>query len=130
MQNDDVAHEPSDINISALVWSIVVMFGIVAGTAALMGMFFVFLEGQAKARDPKISPLAMRPTAMPATTTASPFFGGAPDPKLMTGEPSYLSQMRTEEQQQLHGYGCGREGRGRAHPDRRSQEATIERGLR
>ena len=45
MHNDDVAHEHSDINISALVWSMVVMFGVVVGTAVLMCCcFFDFLE--------------------------------------------------------------------------------------
>jgi hypothetical protein len=130
MHNDDVAHEHSDINISALTWSVVVMFGVVAGTAVLMWVLFVFLESQAAARDPKVSPLAMPATTMPPSTTSSPFFGGAPEPKLMTGEPSYLSQVRTEEEQQLHGYGWVDEKAGVARiPIDEAKKLTIERGL-
>jgi hypothetical protein len=130
MHNDDVAHEHSDINISALVWSVVIMFAVVAGTAVLMWLLFGFLESQAAARDPKVSPLAMPATTMPTTTNASPFFGGAPEPKLMTGEPGYLSQVRDEEQQQLHGYGWLDEKAGVAHiPIDEAKKLTIERGL-
>ena len=130
MQNDDVAHEHSDINITALVWSMVVMFGVVLGTAGLMALLFGFLEREAKARDPKLSPLAMPATTMPKTTIASPFFGGAPDPKLMTGEPMNLRDMRTEEQTQLHGYGWMNEKAGVAHiPIDEAKKLTLERGL-
>jgi hypothetical protein len=130
MHNDDVAHEHSDINIGALVWSVVIMFGVVAGTAVLMWLLFGFLESQAAARDPKVSPLARPATTMPPTTTASPFFGGAPEPKLMTGEPGYLSQVRDEEQQQLHGYGWLDEKAGVARiPIDEAKKLTIERGL-
>ena len=130
MQNDDVAHEHSDINISALVWSIVVLFCVVVGTAGLMALLFGFLEREAKARDPKLSPLAMPATTMPRTTMASPFFGGAPDPKLMTGEPVHLKEMRTEEQAQLHGYGWMDEKAGVAHiPIEEAKRLTLERGL-
>lgn len=102
MHNDDTAHEHSDINVAALVWSMVVMFGTVIVTAGLMYVLFIFLEGDAKARDPKLSPLTMPATIMPKTTTASPFFGSAPDPKLMTGEPAHLKEVRTELQDELH----------------------------
>ena len=33
MHNDDVAHEHSDINIPALVWSAVILAAVVFGTA-------------------------------------------------------------------------------------------------
>ena len=102
MHNDDTAHEHSDINIGALTWSMVVMFGTVIFTAGLMYVLFGFLERGAKARDPKLSPLAMPATVMPKSTTASPFFGSAPEPKLMTGEPAYLKEVRTELQDELH----------------------------
>ena len=44
MHNDDTAHEHSDINIGALAWSMVVMFGTVIVTAGLMYVLFNFLE--------------------------------------------------------------------------------------
>ena len=130
MHNDDVAHEHSDVNIQALVWSIVVMFAVVAGTAVLMLFLFRFLESQAAARDPQLSPLAMPATAMPKTTNASPFFGSAPEPKLMTGEPRHLGEVRTTEQEQLHGYGWVDEASGIARiPIDEAKKLTLERGL-
>lgn len=130
MENDDVAHELGDVNVSALAWSMVVMFGVVLGTAGLMALLFGFLEREAAARDPKLSPLAMPATAMPTTTTKSPFFGGAPDPKLMTGEPMNLKGVRTEEQAQLRGYGWIDEKAGVARiPIDEAKKLTLERGL-
>ena len=102
MHNDDTAHEHSDINVGALMWSMVVMFGTVIGTAGLMYGLFIFLESDAKNRDPRLSPLTMPATVMPNSTTSSPFFGSAPEPKLMTGEPAYLKEVRTEQQDELH----------------------------
>jgi hypothetical protein len=130
MENDDVAHELEDVNISALAWSMVVMFGVVLGTAGLMALLFGFLEREAKVRDPKLSPLAMPATTMPTTTTASPFFGGAPEPKLMTGEPVRLKEVRTAEQDVLHGYGWVDEKTGVAHiPIDEAKKLMLERGL-
>ena len=130
MHNDDVAHEHSDINIQALIWSIVVMFAVVAGTAVLMAILFKFLESEAAARDPKLSPLAMPATTMPKTTNASPFFGGAPEPKLMTGEPKHLEEVRTSEQERLHGYGWVDQTAGVARiPIDEAKKLTLERGL-
>jgi hypothetical protein len=130
MHNDDVAHEHSDINIAALTWSIVVMFGVVAGTAVLMALLFNFLEAQAATRDPKLSPLARPATAMPKTTTASPFFGGAPEPKLMTGEPQHLENVRASERAQLHGYAWVDEASGVARiPIDDAKKLMTERGL-
>jgi hypothetical protein len=130
MENDDVAHELGDVNISALAWSMVVMFGVILGTAGLMALLFGFLEREAKARDPKLSPLAIPATTMPASTTASPFFGSAPDPKLMTGEPSRLKELRGLEQQELHGYGWVDEKTGVTRiPIDEAKKLMIERGL-
>jgi len=130
MHNDDVAHEHSDVNIPVLVWSAVVLAAVVAVTAVLMLLLFRFLESQAASRDPKLSPLAMPATTMPATTNASPFFGGARDPRLMTNEPVNLKDARTLEQQQLHGYGWVDEKAGVAHISiDRAKELTLERGL-
>jgi hypothetical protein len=130
MHNEDVAHEAVDINVSALVWSMAVMFGVVAVTAVLMLLLFNFFEGQAAARDPRLSPLARPATTMPLTTTASPFFGDAPDPKLMTDEPMRLNEVRSAEQSRLQGYGWTGEKAGVAHiPIAEAKKLTIERGL-
>lgn len=130
MHNDDVAHEHSDINIPALIWSAIILAAVVAGTAGLMLVLFNVLETQAKARDPKLSPLAMPATTMPSTTNASPFFGSAPEPKLMANEPSNLKEVRELEQQQLHGYGWVDEKAGVTRiPIDEAKKLTLERGL-
>jgi hypothetical protein len=130
MHNDDVAHEHSDINIPALIWSGVVLAAVVLVTAGLMFVLFNVLEGQAKARDPKLSPLAMPATTMPPTTNASPFFGSAPEPKLMANEPANLKDVREVEQQQLHSYGWVDEKGGVARiPIDEAKKLMLERGL-
>ncbi len=130
MQNDDTSYEHVDINISALIWSAVVLAVVVGGTAILMLLLFNFLESEAQARDPKLSPLAMPATAMSPTTTASPFFGSAPGPKLMTGEPSRLEEVRGLEQQELRGYGWVDEKAGVVRiPIDEAKKLTLERGL-
>ena len=132
MHNEDVAHEHVDVNISALVWSMVIMFGDGrSGTAVLMlRAVRTCSHARPPARDPKLSPLAMPSTAMPPTTTASPFFGGAPEPKLMTDEAKRLNEVRTSEQSLLHAYGWTDEKAGVAHiPIDEAKKLTIERGL-
>ena len=130
MHNDDTAHEHSDINIGALTWSMVVMFGTVIFTAGLMYVLFNFLERDAKSRDPKLSPLAIPATEMPKSTTSSPFFGSAPEPKLMTGEPAYLKEGRAELQDELHTAGWIDEKAGVTRlPIDRAKELVLKDGL-
>jgi hypothetical protein len=130
MHNDDVAHEHSDINIPALMWSAGILAAVVGGTALLMLLLFNFLESEAAARDPKLSPLAMPSTTMPPTTTASPFFGGALDPKLMVNEPIRLEEVRRLDAQALTGYGWLDEKAGVARiPIDEAKKLVIERGL-
>lgn len=131
MHNDDTAHEHRDVNIPALVWSMVIMFGTVIGTAVLVYLLmFYVLEPMALARDKTLSPLAMPATTMPPTTTASPFFGSAPEPRLMTVEPMHLAEVLAAEQAALHGYGWVDEKAGVARiAIDRAKTLTIERGL-
>jgi hypothetical protein len=131
MHNDDVAHEHSDINIRAVIASAVVIAVVCVVTAVLMyGLFWYVLESQAQARDPKLSPLALPATQMPPTTTATPTFGIAPDPKLLTNEPTYLSEIRTREEDLLHTYGWVDEKGGVARvPIDEAKKLILERGL-
>jgi hypothetical protein len=72
----------------------------------------------------------MPATTMPPSTTASPFFGGAPEPKLMSDEPTRLNEVRSAEQAQLHGYGWVDEKGGVARiPIDEAKKLTLERGL-
>ena len=129
MHNDDVAHEHSDINIRAIV----MVDGrrrdrVVAGTAVLMAGPVQLLEPQAAASDPKLSPLAMPATTMPPTTTASPAFGGAPEPQLMTNEPVASTRSGRPSGRAARPTAGSTRRRRRAHPDRRGEEADRRAG--
>jgi hypothetical protein len=104
LHHDDVAHEHSDVNIRAVITSAVVISVVCIGTAGLMYLLMMLLESQAEARDPKLSPLSMPATQMPPTTIASPTFGSAPEPRLMTNEPMNLEQVREHLRNQLSSY--------------------------
>jgi hypothetical protein len=130
LHNEGVAHETSDVNIRAILGfaGIVVVVTIVCGV--LVWGFFDLLESQAAARDPKLSPLAMPATRMPRTTTGSPFFGGAPQPQLITSEPTVLRALRQTEQTQLHQYGWVDQKGGVARvPIDQAKKLIAERGL-
>jgi hypothetical protein len=131
LHNDDVAHEDSDVNIRALVMSAVALAVIVVVAAVLMyGLFWGVLEPKAEAGDPKLSPLALPATTMPKTTNASPYFGGASKPQLLTNEPSLLNQFREREAQQLHSYGWIDEKTGVARiPIDDAKKLLLERGV-
>ena len=130
MHNDDVAHEHSDINIGAILMSGVVVFVVCSVTAGLMYGLFGLLEDQAKARDPKPSPVAMPATQMPTTIQPTPEFGAAPAPRLLTDEPTNLEHVRERERAQLTGYGWvdQKAGVARISIDR-AKALMVERGL-
>ena len=94
LHNVDVAHEESDVNLRAVMWSAAAIAVVCITSAVMMYGLFWQLEAQAKARDPRLSPLALPPTVMPRTTTGSPEFGSGPDPKLLTNEPEKLHELR------------------------------------
>jgi hypothetical protein len=130
LHNNTTAHEQSDINIRAVVSATVVVAVVCLTTAALMAALFGFLERQAEARDPTLSPLAVPATEMPKTTTASPTFGSASDPKLLTNEPQYLSGVRSDWQKELNAYGWVDQQAGVVRiPIDRAKELLAQRGL-
>jgi hypothetical protein len=131
MHNDDVAHEESEIDVRALVLAAVALTTVVLGTAALMyALFWWVLTPMAAANDPHVSPLAIPETKMPKTTNASPFFGGAPAPKLLTNEPALLEQTRQSETEELRTYGWVDEKAGIARvPIDRAKTLLLEQGV-
>jgi hypothetical protein len=129
LHNDDTAHEESDINIRAVMTATAVIAVVCLGTAGLMFVLFGFLESQAEARDPRLSPLAMPAVEMPKNTMGAPTFGDAPDPKLLTDEPRYLSGVRGEWQKDLHSYNWIDQQAGVARiPIDRAKDLLVERG--
>lgn len=131
LDNEDVAHEHSDINVRAVIAATIVIAVVCLVTAALMyGLFWFVLERQAAARDPKLSPLALPATQMPRTTLESPAFGGAPEPRLLTNEPRNLDQVRGRTDDVLHGYGWVDERSGVARiPIEEAKQLVVKRGL-
>jgi hypothetical protein len=131
LHNDDVAHEESDINIPALIWSAVILTTTCVFAATLVYVLFwhVFLPLSEK-QDPRVSPLAMPATAMPTTTTTTPEFGSAPQPRLLTNEPTFLRGLRESEQQTLEGYGWVDEKAGVARvPIDEAKKLLLKQGL-
>jgi len=100
LHNEDVAHEHSDINVRAIVLSLVGLTLVCVAAGAAMWGVFVVLDSQAAKNDPTLSPLATPATEMP-TTTRSPYFGNAPDPKLITSEPAVLADQHKQDEQVL-----------------------------
>jgi hypothetical protein len=130
LHNPEVAHEHTDINVRAIIWSGVALVVVCVVTAVLMYGTFTIFESLAARNDPSVSPLAAPPTAMPVTTTESPSFGTAPNPKLLTNEPAALEKLRSSEAERLKGYGWVDQGAGVAHlPIEEAKKLLLERGL-
>ena len=130
MHNEGVAHEHSDIDIRAIVMSMVVMFAICVAVAGVVGALFKYLEYQAANNDPKLSPVARPATVMPRTTTGTPTFGAAAGPRLLTNEPVALERQRETERQVLQGYGWTDQAAGVARiPIEEAKKLVAERGL-
>jgi hypothetical protein len=100
LRNEDVAHEHSDINVRAIVMFLVCLTVVGIVSAAAMWGVFVVLEKRAAKNDPTLSPLAMPAAEMPKTT-ASPTFGNAQGPRLLTNEPAALADHRAHAQKML-----------------------------
>jgi hypothetical protein len=131
MHNVDVAHEHGDVNIRAIVWSVVIL--VIVGIVAQVAMYFLFgwFETSAAANQPTVSAVAVPPTQMPRTTTASPAFSqNVGGPQLLTNEPMALQTQRENEQKKLHGYGWVNQAAGVAQiPIDQAKKLTAERGL-
>jgi hypothetical protein len=130
LHNDGLDHEHSDVNIQAILSFGGIIVGVTVVCAVIVWGFFVFLESQAASRDPKRSPLAMPATTMPNTTAGSPYFGAAPQPKLVTSEPTMLRMQRASEDKQLHQYSWIDKNGGVARvPIDQAKKLIVERGL-
>ena len=129
MHNEGVAHETSDVNVKAIVAFAGIIAVVTIVSAVIVWGLFNVLESQAAARDPKMSPLAVPATQMPRST-ASPFFGGARQPQLVTNEPAVLRTLRQSEDKSLHEYGWVDQKAGVTHvPIDQAKKLLAERGL-
>jgi hypothetical protein len=130
LHNEDVAHEHSDVNIARISVYAVGLAAVMVISFALMYGLFWFMEDQAAANDPQLSPLAPASAQMPRTTTGTPTFGNAPGPRLLTNEYAALAAHRASETQQLTSYGWVNERGGIARmPIAEAKKLVAERGL-
>jgi hypothetical protein len=130
LHNEDVAHEHSDVNIAKISVYALGLATVMAVAFGLMYGVFWLLESQAASNDPQISPIAPPAAQMPPTTTASPTFGNAPGPRLLTNEYAALAAARSKENQQLTSYGWVNEQAGIARmPIAEAKKLIAERGL-
>jgi len=124
LQNPDVAHETTDINVRAIIWFIVVMFGTV-GVMHLttLGLFKVFDHFE-RANDPYVSPLA--PTSANTASPAQSF----PEPRLQTTPWEDLKTLRGDETNFLNSYGWIDQKAGEAHiPIDKAKQMLLQRGI-
>ena len=118
VDNPDVVHEESDINVRAIIWFVVVLTVIVlAVDVAMFGLFKLFDRMEVK-NDPIVSPLAL-PAGQPL---------GAPG--LQTEPWADLKKFRAEQLAYLHGYGWVDEPGGVARiPIDKAKELLLKKGL-
>ena len=130
LHNPEVAHEHSDVNVRTILLYGLGLFVVGVVVHVLMWMLFVVFERQAAANDPQTSPLAAPATQMPRTTVASPYFGTAAGPQLLTNEPAVLQKQRAIEQEQLQGGAWVDQKAGIARiPIEEAKKLLLQRGL-
>lgn len=96
LQNEDVDHEHSDVNVRAIVASCIGMFAVVGVCAVIVLVLFNVLESQAAANDPVVSPYALPAGKLP------------PEPRLLTDEPQNLQRFRGSVAERLKGIDEGK----------------------
>jgi len=118
LDNREVAHEESDINVRAVLWFV----GILVATTlaihlAMYGLFVGFARYEAK-NDPVVSPLMAPAGQLP------------PEPRLQTTPWQDLERFRAEENLHLHSYGWVDKNAGVAHlPIDKAKALLLQRGL-
>jgi hypothetical protein len=130
LHNPDVAHEQSDVNVRTVLACAVGLVVVTAVIFVLMLRTFNFLERWAAASDPPISPLAQPATQMPKRTTGNPYFGDAPRPQLLIGEPAALRNQLEMQDERLQTYGWVDEKSGIVRiPISEAEKLILQRGL-
>jgi hypothetical protein len=110
MDNEEVAHEHSDVDVRTILAFGVGMAVVVAASFLLMWGLFRFLDYQAAANDPQRSPVA-RPDCPDAEIErcSDQLQQG---PRLLINEPEALAKFRALESKSLEGYGWANEQAG------------------
>jgi hypothetical protein len=128
LDNPDVAHEESDVDVRTILAFAVGLVAMVAVSFVLMWVLFRVLERQAARTDPQVSPLA-RPTCPYADIQQCADLLPA-GPQLQTNEPEGLAKFRASEARSLESYGWVTVPGGAAHmPIDEAKKLILQRGL-
>lgn len=130
LDNPDVAHEHSDVNVRALIGFAIGLLVVTGIVSVLMWWLLAFFERQAARNDPPLSPLTRPAVEMPASQVGNPFFGPPEGPQLLTSEPDVLSKQRAMEAETLGTYGwVDEKSRVARIPIAEAKKLILERGL-
>ncbi len=128
MDNEDVLHETSDIDLRTILAFGAGMVALVAVSAVLMWLMFRVLANQAAAKDPQLSPLAAPGCAFADIQKCEAQL--PPLPRLQTNEPEGLEKLRMIETKSLESYGWVNQAGGVAHmPIAEAKKLIMRRGL-
>src|SRR6476661_4607224 len=120
LENPDVSHEHSDINVRAIVWFVVTLTATVVAVQIAMDVMFRVLDKIEVNNDPYVSPLAA-----PAATVSD-----FPAPSLQTTPWTDLKELRAQEFSYLHSYGWIDEKAGVARlPIDKAKALLLQRGM-
>jgi hypothetical protein len=118
LENVEVAHEHSDINIRGIVWFLALLVVVAIVTHVAMWGLFVALDKYEASNDPYVTPLAAPAGQLP------------PEPRLQTTPWQDLHQFRVDEEKRIHSYGWIDQRGGIGHvPIERAKELLLQRGL-
>jgi hypothetical protein len=118
LDNPDVVHEETDVNVRAIIWFVVVLTAIVLVTDVAMWGLFKALDYYEAQHDPPMSPLFL-PAGRPL-----------PPPGLQTMPWTDLKHYRADANTYLHSYGWVDQKTGVARiPIEKAKEMLLKQGL-
>lgn len=118
LENVEVAHEHSDINVRAVLWFAAMLAAVCVAVAFAMRLLFGAFDTVETRRDPFVTPLAAPAGQLP------------PEPRLQTTPWADMEQFRADEEAHLHSYGWVNQSGGVAHvPIERAKEILLKKGL-
>ena len=120
LDNPDVQHETGDINVSAIVWFVVVLSVVVLSMNVSMWAMFKALQHFERTSEPVVSPLARPPAQVK----------DFPAPSLQTTPWTDLKTFRAQQLSQAENYGWVDEKLGIAHvPIAKAKEMLLKKGI-
>ena len=120
LDNPDVQHETGDINVSAVVWFVVILSVVVLSMNVSMWAMFKALQHFERKYEPAVSPLAAPPAQVK----------DFPAPSLQTTPWTDLKTFRADQQHRAESYGWVDEKLGIAHvPFEKAKEMLLKKGI-